>query len=133
MRTTAIVSAVVVPRLVELVQIRPATMGQAFAIVAYIATARPRLSASQLERIRIASMQRAGLVSLRRNRRSRTMIGIYSEKAGAGLECDSSLPWSVVCEDHGTLVSCSTLEEARGAASCPDFCETCCDAMFKAG
>lgn len=65
---------------------------------------------------------RAGCVQLRKARRTGTTVGVYhTEQAAMGGE-----KWSIVCEDHGFIISIDTLSLARDHATEPDqWCEDC--------
>jgi hypothetical protein len=66
----------------------------------------------------------AGRVECRRNRVTGTMVGLY-HTARADMDEDSG-KWSAVCEDHGSILSCDTLRQARGfMTDVADWCEDC--------
>lgn len=67
---------------------------------------------------------RAGCVQLRDSRSTGTAVGIY-RGADAGL-CTEGGPWSIVCEEHGAIVACETLKQARTHAPDPrGWCDDC--------
>lgn len=66
---------------------------------------------------------RAGCVALRYNRQG-MLVGIYRSDE-AGLESDPELPWSVVCEAHGGIISTQSRRFAESAAASTDWCPTC--------
>jgi len=74
---------------------------------------------------------RAGCVSLRRSRATGTTVGIYASFE-SGIETDSDLPWTTVCEDHGNIVCHSSLRLARDHAPHPDMWCTECQSMLSA-
>lgn len=64
----------------------------------------------------------AGLVQLRRNRQSYTLVGVYNA-VEAGME---EYGWATVCEEHGTLVVHDTRALATSWAAEPEtWCEHC--------
>lgn len=76
---------------------------------------------------------RNGCVQLRTSRIRCVEVGIYRSQE-AGMECDPTLPWSVVCEQHGTLVSTETLELARAVAPDPlNWCDECRENARRSG
>jgi len=70
----------------------------------------------------------AGCVTQFRSRATRTRVGIYHSMQ-SGMESDPELPWSSVCEEHHTLVSHPTLEDARRTRDPRDFCDDCREAQ----
>jgi NADH:ubiquinone oxidoreductase subunit F (NADH-binding) len=69
---------------------------------------------------------RAGCVRLSYCRRGTgPMIGVYKSDE-AGMESDPETPWSVVCEEHNTIVCTFTRAEAMSTASdSRNFCDDC--------
>lgn len=65
-----------------------------------------------------------GCVVRRRARQTGRLVGIYnSEQAGM---CTDSGKWSIVCEDHATIIAHDTLPLAIAHASDPlGWCEEC--------
>lgn len=66
----------------------------------------------------------AGLIDQRKNRRTKTLIGVYDAQA-QGIESDPDLPYATVCEDHGYVVCHYNKTHAIGAMAFPDWCEKC--------
>lgn len=76
------------------------------------------------------SLVRAGCIRLSYCRnRSGPLVGIY-RNAESGMESDPETPYSVVCEEHNTLVSVETLRIAGNTATdtC-NFCDDCREAQ----
>ena len=66
-----------------------------------------------------------GAVASRKNRRTGTIVTAY-RNSEAGFENDPTLPWSTVCEDHGTLVCHTSRALAESFIAAPDgFCDDC--------
>ena len=67
---------------------------------------------------------RAGCVQLRFCRRgSGPLVGVYSSDEA---EMDSALPWTVICEDHGTMIGAITRSDALSTSSDTfNFCDDC--------
>ena len=111
--------------LVDLVQIEPRTVFDALCQIGILATHWNSLRAHERERIQTASRHWAGLIQYRKARSTGTRVGVYSS-VEAGLEVDPELKYSVVCEDHGSIVGVSTLVDARSCATEPDsWCDEC--------
>lgn len=73
----------------------------------------------------IASHEPLGRVEARKARSTGTLVGLYRSAEG-GIESDPELPWSVVCEDHGGVLSMETRAMASTAMSQPDdWCPVC--------
>jgi hypothetical protein len=70
-----------------------------------------------------------GLVQSRKARTTGTVVGVYDSLA-QGIESDPDLPWSTVCEDHGSVVSHHALRDALSWAAHSDgWCDDCRDAL----
>lgn len=66
----------------------------------------------------------AGCVQQTRTRKGGILVGIYRNDQ-AKLD-EAAGPWSVVCEDHGTIIGHGSLSFARDMAACPhEWCEIC--------
>lgn len=63
--------------------------------------------------------RRAGCVYLARSRRTGALRGVY-RASEQGLDGR----WVTICEDHGTILSSDTREQAL-AADTDDFCDDC--------
>jgi hypothetical protein len=66
----------------------------------------------------------AGCVTQWTCRATGTLVGLYHSMQ-AEMESDPELPWSTVCEVHGTLVSHTNLRNARFTRDPTDFCDDC--------
>lgn len=68
----------------------------------------------------------AGCVQQRVAKSTGRLVGVYNGEQ-AGLDTDEgAAPWSTVCEEHGTVVSHSSLALARAHAAAPEgWCEDC--------
>jgi hypothetical protein len=66
----------------------------------------------------------AGLIDQRRNRLTKTLIGLY-RSIESGIESDPDLPYVTVCEDHANCVCHETKSAAIAAMTVPDWCEDC--------
>lgn len=65
----------------------------------------------------------AGCVQQRKNRQTKTLIGVYHAKEA---QIDADDPWVVVCEVHGLMLSVATKALAlRDAAHPEEWCEDC--------
>lgn len=70
----------------------------------------------------------AGVRQYSRNRRTGHLVGVYDGVA-AGLDTDAGR-WSLVCEEHSTVIAFATLVSARAHAAVPDhWCEPCYDEL----
>jgi len=72
-----------------------------------------------------------GLVERRKNRLTGTVMGLYHAEQG-GLDTDPENPWATVCEEHGSVVTHSSLKLARGHLAVPDWCEDCQEKVAEA-
>ncbi len=73
-----------------------------------------------------------GLVEQRKNRLTGMLVSLY-HAGQAGLDdADGEEPWSTVCEEHGSIVSHTTLKLARGHLTVPEWCEDCQRAVSEA-
>lgn len=66
----------------------------------------------------------AGCVAQWRSRETGTLVGLY-HSLQAGMDSDPECRWSVVCEEHCTLVGHATLADARRTRSPLAFCDDC--------
>jgi hypothetical protein len=66
----------------------------------------------------------AGLVQQSKSRLTGTTISIYHSEQ-AGYDSSDGCTWSVVCEEHGTILGCSSLAYAKYHAPMVEWCETC--------
>lgn len=67
---------------------------------------------------------RAGCVAMRFSTRG-ALVGVY-KSVEAGLESDPATPWSVVCEEHHTLVCVESRRAADSTArDTTNFCDDC--------
>ncbi len=64
----------------------------------------------------------AGLVARSKPRGLGVTRSVYSA-AEAGIDSDE--PWVVVCEDHGSMVTCSSLAMARRSVGDTEWCGDC--------
>jgi len=89
---------------------------------------RPRAEPCTRRALDAEARTRAGCVKLSRCRRGKgTLVGVY-RSVEAGIDADPACPWSVVCEDHGTLVGVRTRREAEESATDTRlFCDGCRD------
>ena len=68
--------------------------------------------------------ERAGCLALRTTRQG-VRVGLY-RSLEAGLESDPSVPYTTVCETHGTLVCHETRRAAEQSLSHPEsWCDQC--------
>lgn len=74
----------------------------------------------------------AGLVERRRCRLTGLHVGLYDSLA-SGMESDPELPWSTVCEEHGSIVSHPTQKLARSHMAMPEWCEECQKVLIAKG
>lgn len=66
--------------------------------------------------------RRAGCILLRKSRESGTVAGVYRADE-AGIDGGK---WATVCEDHGTILTTDTREQAvYAAAHTASFCDDC--------
>lgn len=70
---------------------------------------------------------RSGCLKLQRSRATGTMVGLY--RSAESFEEDLALPYTTVCEDHGTLASHATRALAEAAMPAPhSWCDDCHEA-----
>lgn len=92
---------------------------EAFDVVAGLISRRRHERACALELAELA-----GCRQLRYNIQTGTRVGVYNA-AQAQLD-DTGGAWAVVCENHGTVLNCQALGEARRDAARPlDWCSAC--------
>lgn len=109
--------------IIDCVQWRATTLGDAFAQVAVVSAAYEHASPSQRERLRTAASDDAGLLQRRKTRSAGTTVSIYDREA-AGIDGDGK--FVAVCEDHGTMLVADTLATAKRFAPVPDeWCGVC--------
>jgi hypothetical protein len=109
--------------LIDYVQCRATTLGDAFAQVAVVSAAYEQASPSQRERLRTAASDAAGLLQRRKARSTGTTVSIYDREA-AGVDGDGR--FVAVCEDHGTMLVVDTLTIAKRFAPVPEeWCGVC--------
>jgi hypothetical protein len=69
----------------------------------------------------------AGCVVRRKARQTGTLVGVY-HNGQSGV--DSDVPWSTVCEEHGTVLTHPSLRLAHSHASDPlGWCEMCRESL----
>jgi len=69
---------------------------------------------------------RAGCITLRRARSTRTIVGLYKSREADMDDDEGELPYTTFCEEHNTLVSHATRKIAEGHLSHPEqWCEDC--------
>lgn len=104
-----------------LASLRPATLGDALAIVASLEAARPHLSAAQWRRARWAA---EGVLEQGRARSTGTLVSIVPASL---YESDPDVGrYALICEDHGGIVIADAITNARGWKPRPEgWCPTC--------
>lgn len=71
-----------------------------------------------------------GLVERRRNRITKSVIGVYHAEQ-AGLEAIPQDPWATVCETHSSVLRSATLRLARRSMTYTDWCNECAEILRK--
>jgi hypothetical protein len=119
--------AQIVTRLAQVAAMRPGTLWDGLAQVGVIAAYWPELRSDERRKIRSASLRLDGLIERRRCRKTRTWVGIYrSAEAGIETDPDPELRYSLVCEDHGSVVCVGSVQRARQEASdSTGWCDDC--------
>ena len=104
----------------------PRTLGEALVQIGVVVSAWPRLSAHERKQVRTAAERLAGLRERRTDRTTRRTLGVYDAESGlVDVDClAEGERYTVVCEEHSTLVCVSSLREAR-STGCLDFCDEC--------
>jgi len=97
----------------------PRTLGEALVQIGVVVSAWPRLSAHERKQVRTAAERRT-------DRTTRRTLGVYDAESGlVDVDClAEGERYTVVCEEHSTLVCVSSLREAR-STGCLDFCDEC--------
>lgn len=74
--------------------------------------------------------QYAGCRQATKARSTGTLILVLRAEEAHLDDCDGELPWSTVCDDHGTVCAHPTLALARSHAAEPEgWCEDCMEAV----
>lgn len=119
------VSRELMAKLVTMVRAYHDDVWSALGAVGVLETVRPRCTPSQWKRLKLESTRCTGIKARRRARITGTIVSVYDSKA-QGLEDDVGCEWSVVCEDHSTIVCFSTLRAAIDCMPAPhSFCDGC--------
>lgn len=117
------IPAATLQHLLDYVQCRATTLGDAFAQIAVVSAAYEHASPSQRERLRTAASDDAGLLQRRKARSTGTTVSIYDREA-SGIDGDGK--FVAVCEDHGTMLVVDTLTTAKRFAPVPEeWCDVC--------
>jgi len=119
--------------LVRLVSAEPATLGEALFQVGWVAHRWPNLRGDERTKLKATSIGHEGLVEQRKCRATGFLVGLYKTVDQASQqEADEAGRYSVVCEEHSTVVCVSSLSMGRYTMAHPaHFCDECREASEK--
>lgn len=106
----------------RLVSAVPPDLGAALALVSGVAALRPRLSPSEVNRLRVLAYREVGLVSRRVHRASGRSLSIYDSHRG--FDVDEGGRWATVCDVHATVAYVETRRHAESLGP-ESFCDYC--------
>lgn len=115
--------AATLQHILDYVQCRATTLGDALAQIAVVSAAYEHASPTQRERLLAAASDDAGLLQRRKARSTGTTVSIY-DREEAGVDGDGR--YVLTCEDHGMMLAVTTLTTAKRFATVPDeWCGVC--------
>lgn len=128
--------------LTGLVRAHSETVGEALSAVFVLNHFWPHMRSDERNRLRCAGTDAAGLIERRVARKTGFVVSLYdSVKQGIesehGCKEDSAdyvrghwqLKYSVVCEEHSTVVCVASIKAGRSAMAECDFCDDCREIM----